>query len=512
MSDHWKSLADRLGAPSVDPSARRAREKTTPPPVSAVAPPAPAGNYPVDSTQESNEDLAEKSDSGESPLNEIHLPQSSLEDALNLSATDQKSGPESQVGNQHHEADAQAKLDPWGSPASDDSPKVSQQPTMAIGSMVSKPKSTNTPEPEKKKKRSNWERVANLFGLGSETESPTEQSEVTGQEELAGQSGLLTPSQDSNPVLEELFGHSTTEYTGAWDRPKRIVDDVGWDDDALHAKGHSEDKSFSSKPGASSKLSMDDLATPQLAEDASALDEAADETSPEDSDAPRRRSRRRRRRGKRVDGEGERLGPRADPEAAEIDLDDLESTRGDDTAGDSYRGRADVRKEESTDSDLAERRSSRRRRHRGSGRERDSSSISDSPGTEVGSNDLIDDQVEASPKAFAPDFAERKEGGDEDSLPARGRRRRRSRGGSKATDAQEPDRHSRQQSASAAPDEIDDSVEEDDADSESGAEQRLHRNIPTWEDTLSVLISANMENHRRNENRGSRGGRFKGRR
>ena len=36
------------------------------------------------------------------------------------------------------------------------------------------------------------------------------------------------------------------------------------------------------------------------------------------------------------------------------------------------------------------------------------------------------------------------------------------------------------------------------------------RSIPTWEETLSVLITTNIENHRRNENRGSRGGgRFK---
>ena len=37
------------------------------------------------------------------------------------------------------------------------------------------------------------------------------------------------------------------------------------------------------------------------------------------------------------------------------------------------------------------------------------------------------------------------------------------------------------------------------------AAETKHRNIPTWSDAVQGMVDANIENHRRNENRGSRG-------
>ena len=48
MSDHWKSLADRLGAPGLDPSVRRSRESAAQP----SSPPAPV--VPATSTKTSH--------------------------------------------------------------------------------------------------------------------------------------------------------------------------------------------------------------------------------------------------------------------------------------------------------------------------------------------------------------------------------------------------------------------------------------------------------------------------
>ena len=465
MSDHWKSLADRLGAPGLEPTTRRTRESSAQP----SSPTAP---------------IVPDTSSRTVPSGEVARQTSQRSDATSKSS---------------------AGL-----------------PNSSAGGLAEAPK---------KKKRSNWERVANLFGLGSEPDAteavPSEVSENVSLDDSLEPTpdslpqsrleSLITPvSQaltfdkplssseassdvsaifestskgDTNPVLEEMFGQSKTPYPDVWDKPKRVVDDVGWDEPLdVWEKGLSPEEF----------LAESSLESP--------IERLESEDTADELDAPRRRSRRRRRRGRRGPDDGE-TGTGRSVDERKSGFDSSETLPSAEYKTDKA-GKID---DQSSESEIAERRSSRRRRHRSGGR------FDESVAEEIRS-DIVDDRLledvddvsevldsEPSRRDIIRD--------DEESRPGTRRRRRRPRGG----------RGEGSERVEAKPEDADIadpafSVEEDDEDNDDPHSKGRHghkssRNIPTWDETLSVLITSNIENHRRNESRGSRGsGRSKGRR
>jgi ribonuclease E len=478
MSDHWKSLADRLGAPSFEPSVRRTKELPSQP----VAPPtAPSGPPSVDDTK------------------------GSLEEP-------QRRANRQQVTDSSQSAVERAAISPQSLPE-----PVDQAPAIAD-------------EPAKKKKRSNWERVANLFGLGPEPEpepepqvQPAEVLEPVRQPTESRQARAASPQKDAsslekktrhpqresrssaaasddlglfdaaanrddtNPVLAEMFGAPPSNFTDAWEKPSRMVDDIGWDEPANDPWSVPDDDR--------------DLVLETTSEIA---DDDQDDSDASDSEqSPRRRSRRRRRRGKRVDGPAARSEDRSDIGAEMQGASHASNDEGGDLSDDVSSD--DVTSDDVSSGEMPERRSSRRSRFRRTERSGPShAQPRSSEGMEVEPRSIEEDEPELADERVAPsgDFDADSSGS---ASTGRRRRRRRSRGSGRSDRLESQDQLPVDREGSEAVDDLEE-LDLEDSPGEGREGNRSSRNIPTWEETLSVLVTANIENHRRNESRGSRGG------
>lgn len=418
MSDHWKSLADLLGAPSLNPSKR------------------------------SSEPVAEK---------------------VQAEPVKEKPGHvEPQVAKADHPA---------------------AEPVEAT----------------KPRKRSSWEALANLFNIGSAPE-PEEKLEPTTPDVSDSAQPILEPTArhaevslfkstapgQQNPALVDMFGEVTGKPHESWGKPRKMVDDLGWDEDEPVAKR---------APEATVK--------PVRALDETAEIHDLDVTEGE----PERRSRRRRRRGGR--GRGEDLRANVDSRPEETSAEFRDSSWGkvvDEDTIDADEDDIPANLESEDDASTSEeRRPRRRRRRRGRGRGADIAEgrapIDDrlpiDDDVDSVNRQLLDTDDEEGPiDELFGDPTGSESLADVASDPRRRRRRKRNRGG-KREESEEV------RVGDLDADDADDDSEVSDADlaGEDEAGHR-HRNIPTWEDSLAVLIEANIENHRRNEGRGGgpRGG------
>jgi hypothetical protein len=372
-------------------------------------------------------------------------------------------------------------------------------------------------EPAKPKKRSSWEALANLFNIGTApvptpepiapppptaiAPPPRPVSEPTTKQSELSLFKPSTPSQQ-NPALVDMFGEASSKPHESWGKPRRVVDDLGWDEEEPVAKK-------------AESRSADNPVKPVRS-----LDETAEVEDLESVDGePVRRSRRRRRRGGRSSRGDEALQSDTRPEettaefresgswgnvvsddvveideVVDIDEDDIPTVVDGDEEG----------------SPIGERRPRRRRRRRGRGRGPESAEDR----LPVDAEDADDDDVESVNRVLlntddedgpVEDLFEGPADAESSAEPAtdprRRRRRKRNRGG-KRLDEPGQDREIEIDEA----EDVSDSPDADLGDDEEGGHR--HRNIPTWEDSLAVLIEANIENHRRNEGRGGgpRGG------
>ncbi len=164
MSDHWKSLADMLGAPSLSSTPKSSE---------------PIANKPVPAESTSAQQPVEESVAPDEPVVEAHAP---------------------------------------------------------------------VPEPAKPKKRSSWEALASLFNIGSQPQpeppapvapppppapvasKPAPPAAPTPQ---TPELSLFKPSAavDKNPALTEMFGEASAKPHESWGKPRRMVNDVDWDED-----------------------------------------------------------------------------------------------------------------------------------------------------------------------------------------------------------------------------------------------------------------------------------------
>jgi hypothetical protein len=358
-------------------------------------------------------------------------------------------------------------------------------------------------EPAKPKKRSSWETLANLFGIESRKEPEPEPTPVavTPLPAANPEISLFKPADTSpgNPALTEMFGTTSTTPHEQWGKPRKMVDDLGWDEDV--------------PPPPRTSLRSE---VSQVREESP----IEDEVESEDGTDPVRRSRRRRRRGRggRDEGSNE-VGRRGFDERPVLKDDsegELEVFRevDDDWDNPPRISSEDVEPvQEDVVSEDTERRPRRRRRPRGRGRgERSGREVApverlaeDESDLDSVNRDLLNDydDEEASPDAIYDELPTDAMPVDEDGVRRR-RRRKRNRGG-------KPER-SQSDVPQLEEDDVDEQLEVDsDVDQEAGDEEssaHKHRNIPTWEDSLVSIIEANIENHRRNEGRGGgyRGG------
>lgn len=445
MADHWKSLANKLGAPGVDEP----------------------------------EEVVE------------HVPQAEAEPTSGEEQADSPLAPAEDAP----DSDDGSELEGAASPQADaeaDSPEVIH----ALAPPKAQPTPTPVEEPQakRKKRRSSWEKLASMFNVSSGAaeqeleEEPAESPEAepdpaparasgsevrvadTGndepdEDERPGLALFDAPEKDVNPALESMFGDAPRDEDLSWTpRRKRVVDDVGWGE----TDASKDDEAAERDEGSSSPARAD-----------------RDRTSDDEDEMGRGRSRRRRR-GRRGRGRD------ADP-ASELDSGDSPEASADERwSGPTDIGDGDDEGEE------VERRSNRRRR-RGRGRSDAERARSDGERPEndkpqdVGwSDEAEDDDGEGEERVASrrrPRRGERSERGDS-------RRRGRSRGAERQERDERPERDSRQE----------DSAE--DADDDQDSETPKHRNIPTWADALQTLVESNIENHKRNEgNRGGNRGR-----
>ncbi|MBX3423688.1 MAG: hypothetical protein KF752_19190 [Pirellulaceae bacterium] len=474
MSDHWKSLADRLGSPRVEPSVRYVPEDTS----SAVASPGTSASVPT-------------------PTND---------------------------------AKSAAPLQPEGDAA--DSTVGKAQRAMA---------SKEDKVMEKPRRKSSWEKLAGVFGLGGVSsqradDAPDETS--TGDEAPAAESTTPRHAVTGERAGEGRSDQRRGQSAGPRDRAPQWRS--GRDDDA--AKQEFGQSTLGNEPHSLG--------------DAQAVTEAGDDATEADSRRPRsRRGRRGRGDGRRFDrdlpsddasqsGSQESSKPvardpwssllNAEADRGSADRDDVEVVSREPVETRSGRGQGHRDAEEG--SDQPQRRSSRRRRGRGRDRDQgpdrggDESTVNserparryrDEPGADVRDDhrrqaapedmddlddeneDLRDDQLRSAGDAPG-EVSESPEG--------RGRRRRRRpRGGSRSGRGYTPEQPvEAEESAGSVSDEIDNSDVADDPDADDSSAEK-HRNIPTWDDALMPMIQANMDNHRRGDSRGSRA-RPKGRR
>jgi hypothetical protein len=556
MADHWKSLANLLGAPGVDePDTEEAVTEPTPTKPLAEAKPEPVVAH---------REPEPKYEQVQEPAAENHVENSDSHDAF-ARFQPEEMDLSRDIRNNPNNPSPSSTMRASSLPAED--AEESPEPPKAV---------TSLPEPVAKppKRKSSWESLASMFNIkveraevvepaaaveaaevvrppaqpktveskfserkSSETaqdrsaqdrsaqraESPrheTRKSETSGRPLSLFEGDA--PQGDANPALEAMFADVPRGGKNAWDTKRRVVDDVSWQDDEDPRPPRQADVT-------SVRESVSDASDEPEREGA----HDADEEMP-----TRRRRRRRGRRGRSEPGErrpeatsdrelgwveadSEAFGGAEDdwsePESFEADADilEVELAEVDDEEGGNS--------EESED-EVVERRSSRRRRR---GRTRDrtpSEPMAERPPVREDRSarpirgDIDDERFEdedADPEA--PSLA--KPAVAKDRAP-RGRRRRRGRSSGAGAEestasidrparAERAERAVRSEREEAGPPADFDFEAGDD---ENGLSATKHRNIPTWADSLQSIIEANTDNHRRNDNRGGPRGRTRGRR
>ncbi|MEZ6080642.1 MAG: hypothetical protein R3C56_34705 [Pirellulaceae bacterium] len=434
MADHWKSIANRLGAPGVDePEVETPAEQPAP---KAVRPsPAPSNKPPVRDTTPSTATAPKAGgdtaspDSALSPEAPATKPaefyfdpnQPIPDEALSFKSSRPSLAPHEPA--QPREPGRTTSTPSTPLPAarsySEPSPPSAAEARREAPSMPDRFEPETPPAAPPPKRKSSWESLANMFNIKVDRSKPVEAApepkaaETKPIDTRTSSSRPVRPAAEddqqlsifaddrpprSNPALDAMFGDAPQGGTQArsdeWGKP-RVIDDLGWDSD--------DDTPAPMRGGfAESDEPQSDAMSGSSREDSELGDE---------EEAPRRGRRRRRgRRGGRGDSSGESSaagasrGPTADrtsatrsstwgglddsleneedlsvgddpwdePESFEVAQSDARDELGDDSDSD------DAADELSADGEVLRRSSRRRRRGRGrSGRDREAGEVTD---------------------------------------------------------------------------------------------------------------------------------------
>ena len=497
MGDHWKSLAQKLGAPGMDDPTTSISESASTTETAAF-------------TRESEPTKPVE------PLAEIMTP-----------------APEPEVV-----GEKPRKRSSWESLASMFNIQLDRTPAEPPAPVPTpvKPALEATP-PRERESRPAAHREKPRFN------EPRREREPERESEPRLQVFQESPDSDANPALESLFADVPRGDLDSWKRPPRVVDDIGWGEEVPVAPSKDVEPEF-----------ISEIFEPDS--------EAAVEGSVESSDRPRRR--RRRRGPRRPDDVTPRLDRDLDdiesivpgdeysePESFEVELSDVDESP---VAGDperrSSRRRRRGRKRPSDDAapthqddgvlnaelaserpgDRPERMPERAPRPERSGERPRSRSRSNEPSGERGSDRSADrgsERPERGPERGSERPVRGSERGERTERPERTERdpeRAAERGSvrnerparpERAPDSRREKRSERPESRADRPprvreerplpprsdvEELDEVDILEDLDSEDSGEK--HRNIPSWADALQAIIEGNMENHKRNDNRG----------
>jgi hypothetical protein len=487
MADHWKSLANRLGAPGVD-----LPEETQGEPISSKK----TESQPIEESASSAESLggAEGAQSEFTSAQPAAQHEQGTAEELGFGKGDDLE-PESerdvvlQSGDQPDSASSEAKAPP-------EVISAVQKKTSAA-----KARAEASKQPKKQKRKASWESLARLFNIQSEREPENEpesaaealstepaasaevESEREQREDKLPLFGEEPSDVDSNSALKDMFGEVPRKPAKEWRQKRRVVDDISWDED-LEELGADEDEELT----AEAAEEADDIeAFGPVDEDVGERPRRSSERGRVHRDIPEesgeRRGRRRRRRGRGREGRTAEPAPERDWEPAPVEAESDSWDEGD------IGFVAEVFGDEE-EFDEVERRSSRRRRR---GRR------AEAP-TDVEQSDFRE-------SAFGPETeAEEEDAGLAERPAGRRRKPRRSdrRGPDEARRGEASRRGEERTRAEASSSQLDEPPEAD-ADDAEDAPAAKHRNIPTWTDALRTIIDFNTDNHRRNENRGQRG-------
>lgn len=493
MGDHWKSLAQKLGAPGMD-------DPTTSPNESAPVTETAAFTREPEPTQPVE------------PLSEVMTP------AAEPEVIDEKPRKRSSWEALASMFNIQLDRTPAEPPA-----PAPVKPTVPAPTPVPPRERESRPTAQREKPRFNEPRRDREPSRETSRE-PSREPSRDREPEPRLQVFQESTEPDANPALESMFADVPRGDLDSWKKPPRVVDDIGWGEEVPASKSDELEQDFGNDP-----FVVDS--------------QAATESSPEATDRPRRR---RRRRGSRRPEGASNVAPRADQ-----DIDDIESI----VPGDDYSEPESFEVDLSEGSESAvqadpERRSSRRRRRgrkrpvegaapvhhddgelnaelaserpgerpermpdRGpradrSGGRSERSAERPQHGRNRGSESADDRNAPRGNDRGTDRVSERgsERGGERDERPARAERGPDSRR-EKRTERPEPraDRPPRVREERPMPprsdvEDIDDADSLEDIDSEDAGDK--HRNIPSWADSLQAIIEGNMENHKRNDNRG----------
>lgn len=487
MGDHWKSLANKLGAPGVDaPIAEPTTEAVTPPISSLAGPPAKKVRVPEPERVKPE---------GKAPTDWGSLAAESTTVSPKIPSprpTRAQPLPERQAAIQPPAQISPAQISPAQTSPAQTSPA---QPTTA--------------GPAKPKRKSSWDTLTSIFGINSSAPTHAVEPAIAAESTTA-----LKPEASVNSTkttaLDQLFGDAPRQEL-SWQKPtpSRIIDDVsGWDAPAVKNTARSNDVP-------DSNLEID----------------ASNPVEGDDADTPVRRRRRRRRGGRRdrdevVDGSDRTASSGREPsdsvrpprptrassdhsrresesiKESELEGDDWEVPDTHVTADDWVEPEVFEGQRTDVDEDARpERRSNRRRRRGVRNRDRtDGTSSSQADAVANIADDSPDSRVRGpsrepssrEPRVERPpreprEVRQGRRPRSESELPARTRSPR-----------AEP--HRELAVTSSDDDEVDSSLAAE--LEEVGTGPNRHPKIPTWNDSLDAIIAANMENHRRSDSRG----------
>ncbi|MFK7737631.1 MAG: hypothetical protein AB8B50_16475 [Pirellulaceae bacterium] len=301
-------------------------------------------------------------------------------------------------------------------------------------------------------------------------------------------------TDDGNPALKEMFGEASGGFEDSWSSGAKVIDDVSWEaeesDDVEGSGTEDADQPVSRGRSGSSRSDRD----------------AKDDDGETKSERGGRRRRGRRGRGRGRDEQVEKRDEEvAGDEASRTDPWDKASVESSTDQWDEPESFAGGDNEEAE----VQRRSNRRRR-RGRNRGGEETAGAEEPSKEL--------EARSSEPAEADDSAAEEEWPSRERAPRGGSRGGARRGnrdserGGRDEERGESTRRRRPRPEIADTDEGNQGRTRGDADdSEEDEETPKHRNIPAWADALETLVSANIQNHKRNDSRG-RGGRSRGRR
>jgi ribonuclease E len=498
MGDHWKSLANKLGAPGVDaPSSEPAQEA----PTRSPAPPAAPRERHVEIEPESHR-------SHEPPVAEA---------------------PAAPAADAAHKPEKSKRKSSWDtltsffgiSSSAETETKVPEISSAAPAETdaLSRPAGRGAAEGRRGQSRSEGrhERRHETPARGAEGRSPETRPTEARSAERSGEKLFGSRAPETKPAkpsaLETLFGEESQEIPWEKPAPRRMVDDVSaWDDENEEATVSQSRRSDS------------------FEEPLGEVGPEGEVLSEEDAEAPQRR-RRRRRRGGRRDRETTReeaAGPKAAEESFGEDWEAPELLKPV-ASGDSWDEPASFEEQaltteklpaEELDEDAQPVRRSGRRRRRGRGRDRAEETVAGEvreerevreprptreprePRESREAREARESREPVSREAILRETGQgrvpREAGPEPTSGGERPRREGRGRGNRSAA-SEAP----RREVAAVAADDIDDQVDSSLALELEGDEgPNRHPKIPTWADSLEAIISSNMENRRRGDQRG----------